>query len=79
MLELMTPGYGDTRGYVYAGHVLAYIDIVAGVAAKRHAGLQCVRTHVNWIPLPIHWLISFIGHSNVDAVAFLFQYESVTS
>ncbi|OZJ03913.1 hypothetical protein BZG36_03277 [Bifiguratus adelaidae] len=47
MTEMVLPSYSDTRGFMYAGVLLGWIDIAAGIAAKRHAVHPCVTRSVD--------------------------------
>ncbi|KAL1915900.1 uncharacterized protein VTP21DRAFT_6288 [Calcarisporiella thermophila] len=42
MTEIVLPNHADTRGYAYGGVILSWIDICAGISAKRHSGYACV-------------------------------------
>ncbi|KAG1153031.1 hypothetical protein G6F37_000007 [Rhizopus arrhizus] len=37
MTEIISPDQCDLKGFAYAGTILSWIDIAAGIAAKRHA------------------------------------------
>ncbi|CAG8571887.1 6688_t:CDS:10 [Ambispora leptoticha] len=42
MTEIVLPSHADTRGFVFGGVVLGWIDVAAGAAAKRHAVTRSV-------------------------------------
>ncbi|KAJ3122315.1 Acyl-coenzyme A thioesterase 11 [Nowakowskiella sp. JEL0407] len=47
MTEMIRTEHTDTRGLAYGGSIMAWIDVCAGVAAKRHAGKPCVTASVD--------------------------------
>lgn len=47
MTQLIRPFHTDAREIVFAGQILAWIDIAAGVAAKRHTNRFCVTASVD--------------------------------
>ncbi|CAG8459785.1 11408_t:CDS:10 [Diversispora eburnea] len=42
MTEVVLPSHADTRGFIYGGVVLGWIDLAAGISAKKHAIHPCV-------------------------------------
>ncbi|CAG8482865.1 1543_t:CDS:2 [Ambispora gerdemannii] len=42
MTEIVLPSHADTRGFVFGGVVLGWIDVAAGTAAKKHAVTRSV-------------------------------------
>ena len=42
MTEIVTPTHADTRGFIFGGEVIGWIDLAAGIAAKKHAVYPCV-------------------------------------
>ncbi|KAF9924517.1 Acyl-coenzyme A thioesterase 11 [Linnemannia zychae] len=59
MTELVLPNHCDGRGYCLGGTVLSWIDIAAGIAAKKHGVYPAVKFHF--------WGVT----RSVDAVHFL--------
>ncbi|RUP51090.1 HotDog domain-containing protein [Jimgerdemannia flammicorona] len=47
MTEMILPSHADTRGFAFAGFICGWIDIAAGIAAKRHATYPCVTRTVD--------------------------------
>ncbi|KAG9295719.1 hypothetical protein G9A89_001736 [Geosiphon pyriformis] len=47
MTEIISPQHADTRGFVFGGDVLGWIDVAAGTAAKKHAAHPCVTRSVD--------------------------------
>ncbi|KAJ3300198.1 hypothetical protein HK104_003426 [Borealophlyctis nickersoniae] len=47
MTQMLRPHHADERGMAYGGAILAWIDICAGVAAKRHAQHSSVTASVD--------------------------------
>ncbi|KAI8814691.1 HotDog domain-containing protein [Cladochytrium replicatum] len=47
MHELLIPEHADPRGIAFGGVILAWIDVCAGIAAKRHAGQPAVTASVD--------------------------------
>ncbi|KAJ3091675.1 Acyl-coenzyme A thioesterase 11 [Quaeritorhiza haematococci] len=47
MTQMLRPAHADGRGWAYGGQVLAWIDICAAVAAKRHSSSPCVTASVD--------------------------------
>ncbi|RHZ77150.1 hypothetical protein Glove_185g62 [Diversispora epigaea] len=47
MTEVVLPSHADTRGFVYGGVVLGWIDLAAGISAKKHAIHPCVTRSVD--------------------------------
>ena len=46
MTEIVLPSHADTRGFVFGGVVLEWIDLAAGTSAKKHAVYPCVKCSV---------------------------------
>ncbi|ORX84059.1 Thioesterase/thiol ester dehydrase-isomerase [Basidiobolus meristosporus CBS 931.73] len=42
LTETILPSHTDDRGFAYGGQILSWIDIAAGIAAKRHASVFSV-------------------------------------
>ncbi|KAG2204828.1 hypothetical protein INT47_004103 [Mucor saturninus] len=47
MTEIISPAQCNIKGYAYAGTILGWIDIAAGIAAKRHAACPSVTRSVD--------------------------------
>ncbi|RIA91260.1 HotDog domain-containing protein [Glomus cerebriforme] len=47
MTEIVLPSHADTRGFVFGGVVLEWIDLAAGASAKKHAVYPCVSRSVD--------------------------------
>ncbi|CAG8460794.1 4933_t:CDS:10 [Paraglomus occultum] len=47
MTEIVTPTHADTRGFIYGGEVIGWIDLAAGISAKKHAVYPCVTRSVD--------------------------------
>ncbi|KAJ3041482.1 hypothetical protein HDV00_009278 [Rhizophlyctis rosea] len=47
MTQMVRPSHVDSRGFAFGGQILAWIDVSAGVAAKRHAGRSAVTASVD--------------------------------
>ncbi|KAI8582160.1 hypothetical protein K450DRAFT_269617 [Umbelopsis ramanniana AG] len=47
MTEFISPSHADTKGFAYAGPILSWCDIAAGIAAKRHANAPSVTRSVD--------------------------------
>ncbi|GBC53667.2 acyl-CoA thioesterase [Rhizophagus irregularis DAOM 181602=DAOM 197198] len=47
MTEIVLPSHADTRGFVFGGVVLEWIDLAAGTSAKKHAVYPCVSRSVD--------------------------------
>ena len=47
--RMVRPGHCDDRGFAFGGQVLSWIDIAAGVCAKRHAENAAVTASVDSI------------------------------
>lgn len=56
MTKLIRPSHTDSRGYVYGGQILSWIDIIASIAARRHTENSCVTRSVDAVHFlhPIH-------------------------
>ncbi|GAB5593255.1 hypothetical protein Unana1_08155 [Umbelopsis nana] len=47
MTEVISPSHADTKGFAFAGPILSWCDIAAGIAAKRHANAPSVTRSVD--------------------------------
>jgi acyl-CoA hydrolase len=47
MTQLIRSEHTDSRGIAFAGQILAWMDICSGIAARKHAGVQCVTVAVD--------------------------------
>ncbi|CAG8471250.1 16670_t:CDS:10 [Funneliformis caledonium] len=47
MTEIVLPSHADTRGFVFGGVILEWIDLAAGYSAKKHAVYPCVTRSVD--------------------------------
>ncbi|GES90769.1 acyl-coenzyme A thioesterase 11 [Rhizophagus clarus] len=47
LTEIVLPSHADTRGFVFGGVVLEWIDLAAGTSAKKHAVYPCVSRSVD--------------------------------
>ncbi|KAI9197473.1 HotDog domain-containing protein [Polychytrium aggregatum] len=47
MTQMIRPEHTDNRGFCYGGTILSWVDICAGIAAKRHAVYPCVTASVD--------------------------------
>jgi acyl-CoA hydrolase len=47
MTQLIRSEHTDPRGIAFAGQILAWMDICSGIAARKHAGVQCVTVAVD--------------------------------
>ncbi|KAJ2956924.1 hypothetical protein NQZ79_g7284 [Umbelopsis isabellina] len=47
MTEVISPNHADTKGFAFAGPILSWCDIAAGIAAKRHANAPSVTRSVD--------------------------------
>ncbi|KAJ9064266.1 hypothetical protein DSO57_1032346 [Entomophthora muscae] len=56
MTKVILPNHSDTRGYVFGGQILSWIDVVASIAARRHSETSCVTRSVDAVHFlrPIH-------------------------
>lgn len=56
MTKLIRPSHTDSRGYVYGGQLLSWIDIIASISARRHTENSCVTRSVDAVHFlhPIH-------------------------
>lgn len=45
--QMLRPSHGDSLGIAYGGTVLAWIDLAAGICAKRHCCSPCVTASVD--------------------------------
>jgi acyl-CoA thioesterase 11 len=59
MTHLVRQVHADSRGIVFGGQILCWMDLCAGIAANRHAGVKCVSILVD----AVHFLSRVeIGH-----------------
>ncbi|KAJ1556964.1 hypothetical protein HK096_009845, partial [Nowakowskiella sp. JEL0078] len=49
MTEMLRSEHTDSRGLAYGGSILAWVDVCAGVSAKRHSGKPCVTASVDGV------------------------------
>jgi acyl-CoA hydrolase len=47
MTQLIRSEHTDSRGIAFAGQILSWMDICSGIAARKHAGVQCVTIAVD--------------------------------
>jgi len=76
MLQLVLPSDANTLGNVLGGVVMHHMDIVAAIAAQRHAGYACVTASVDQIDflhpavvgdvLVLKSSVNFAGRSSME-------------
>jgi acyl-CoA hydrolase len=64
MTEIVLPSHADTRGFVFGGVVLEWIDLAAGTSAKKHAVYPCVKCSV--LQQNFHKIASFLLVELID-------------